>query len=140
MMLADVVRRMRLSGENELHRPAAGIQDPGQPLRVVKDKLWPFVAGEPACEPNRQRLRLEQRARGDDARRADVFYRPALARTVADEREQIPSQRLANGPELFVGNAEDAVPEGRIVVTLEPVRAEVGAEQVHEIGGDPGGH
>src|SRR5690348_18003466 len=37
MMLADVVRRMRFTGENDLHRIPGGIKNFRQPLRVTED-------------------------------------------------------------------------------------------------------
>ena len=64
---------MRLAGEDDLHRPLGRVQDPRQPLGIVEDQLGPLVAGEAAREPDRQRLGLEQRAGGDDARRADAL-------------------------------------------------------------------
>ena len=69
VVLAGLVGRMRLAGEDDLHRPARGVQDAHQPLGVVEDQLGPLVAGEAAGEADRQRVRIEQRAGGDDARR-----------------------------------------------------------------------
>ena len=109
------------------------VQDPREPLGIVEDQLGPLVAGEAAREADRQRVGIEQRAGGDDARRADVLDGPALARALADEGEEIAAQRLAHGPELLVGNAEHRVPERRIVVALEPVGAEVRREEVGQL-------
>ena len=105
------------------------VEDAREPLRIVEDQLGPLVAGEAAREADRQRVRVEQRAGGDDARRADVLVGPALARALADEREQIAAQRLAHRPQLLVGDREHAVPQRRIVVPLEPVGAEIAGEQ-----------
>ena len=66
MMLADVVGGMRLAGEDDLHRPPGRIQNPRETLGVLEDQVRPFVAGEPARKADCQRLRLEQRAGGDD--------------------------------------------------------------------------
>ena len=68
VVLADLVGRMRLAGEDDLHRPPRGVQDAEQPIRVVEDQLRPLVAGEAAGEADRQRVRIEQRAGGDHAR------------------------------------------------------------------------
>ena len=87
---------MRLAGEDHLHGTSARVEDARQPLGIVKHQLRPLVAGEAAREPDRQRVGLEQRAGGDDARDADVLFGPALARAFADEREQIAAQRLAH--------------------------------------------
>ena len=79
MVLAGLVGGMRLAGEDDLHRAAAGVQDAHQPLRVVEDQLGPLVAGEAPREADRQRVGIEQRAGGDDARRADALFLPAHA-------------------------------------------------------------
>ena len=122
MVLADVVGRMRLAGEDDLHRPAGGVQDPREPIGVVEDQLGPLVAGEAAREADRQRVGIEQRAGGDDARDADVLFGPALARALADEGEQVAPQRLRARPQLLVGDREHAVPERRVVVAIDASR------------------
>ena len=118
-------------------RPAR-VQDAGEPIGVLEDQLGALVAGESAREPDGQRIRVEQRACRDDARRADVLDGPALPRALADEGEEVAPQRLPHAPELVVRNGEHRVPERRVVVALEPVGAEVLVEQVGELGGDPG--
>ena len=80
------------------------VEDAREPLGIVEHQLGPLVAGEAAREADRQRVRIEQRAGGDDARDADVLLGPALPRALADEREQIAPQRLADRPELLVRN------------------------------------
>ena len=69
VVLAGLVGGMRLAGEHDLHRAAGGVQDAQQPIGVVEDQLGPLVAGEAAREADRQRVGIEQRAGGDDARR-----------------------------------------------------------------------
>ena len=65
-----------------------------QPLGVVEDQLGALVAGEAPREADRERIRIEQRAGGDDARGADLLVAPALASALADEGEQVLAQRL----------------------------------------------
>ena len=48
---------------------AAALRIARQPIGVVEDQLRPLVAGEAAREADRQRVGIEQRAGGDDARR-----------------------------------------------------------------------
>ena len=98
MMLADLVGGMRFAGEDDLHGPSGRIENPREALGVLEDQVRPFVPGEPAREPDRQGVGLEQRAGGDDARRADALFGPALARAVAHEGEQIPPKPLPHGP------------------------------------------
>ena len=111
VMFARFVRGMRFAGEDDLDRPARRVQNPEQPVGVAEDQLWPLVAGEPARETDRQRVGIEQRSRGDDARGGDVFFFPARAGAFPDEREQVLAQRLARGPEILVRDLEDPVPD-----------------------------
>ena len=140
MMLAHIVGRMRLAGKDNLHRPADAVENARQTIRVVKDQLGPLVAGEAPREPNRQRVGIEQRARGDDAGNRDVLFGPPLPRALAYEREQISPQRLAHGPQFAIGNREDGVPERRLVMAIEPVGAKVSGEQRRQIARDPRRH
>ncbi len=66
MMLADVVRRMRLAGENDLHRIPGGIEDFRQPLRVSEDQLRTLVPRKSTSEADGERCRIEQCPRGDN--------------------------------------------------------------------------
>ena len=111
-----------------------------QPLGVAEDQLGPLVAGEPAREADRERVRIEQRAGGDDARGADVLVGPALPRALADEREQVVAQRLARRPQLLVRDLEDARPERRVVVAIAPAGVEVVVEQPRHLGRHPRRH
>ena len=131
---------MRLAGEDDLHRPAGRVQDPREPLRIAEHQLGALVAGEAPREADRHRVGIEQRAGRDDARGADALLDPPLPRPLADEGKEIAPQSLTDGPQLLVGNREDAFPQRRIVVPIEPVGAEVGGEQVGEVRGDPGRH
>ena len=69
VVLARLVGGVRLSGEDDLHGPARGGQDRGEAIGVVEDQLRALVAGEAPGEADRQRVRIEQRAGGDDSRR-----------------------------------------------------------------------
>ena len=110
MVLADIVGRMRLAGEDDLDRPAGRVEDPRQPLRIVKHEFRPLVAGEAPREADRQRVGFEQRAGGDDARNADVLFHPALPRAIAHEGEEVAAQRLPHRPQLLVRNRQHRRP------------------------------
>src|SRR5439155_2253236 len=109
MVLADVVRGMRLAREDELHGPAGRVQDSCEPFRVGEYELGPLVACEPSREPDGERARIEQRSCGHDAWCADALFDPTRARALADEAKQMPAQRLPHRPELLVGNIQDDV-------------------------------
>src|SRR5437667_9663696 len=121
MVLADVVGRVRLAGEDDLHRPFFGIEDAREAIGIMKDELRPLVSREPPREADRQTVWGEQRAGGYDARDAHVLHRPTLPRALPDEGEEIPPQLLTDLPQFPIRNREDALPKGRVVVTLDPV-------------------
>ena len=140
VVLAGLVGRMGLAGEDDLHGPPRRVEDRLQPLGVVEDQLRPLVAGEAAGEADRQRVGIEQRAGGDDARGADLLVAPPLPRPLADEREQVLAQRVARLPELLVGNVQHARPERRIVVAIAPVGRHVLVEQPRHLVREPRRH
>ncbi|PYR10831.1 MAG: hypothetical protein DMG00_11315, partial [Acidobacteria bacterium] len=110
----------------------------GRPAALrMRARRSPSLNTSSGREADRQRVGLEQRARGDDARDADVLLGPALPRALAHEREQMAPERLPDGPQLRVRNREDAFPQRRIVVALEPVGAEVLREELGELAGNP---
>ena len=129
---------MRLAREDDLHGTPGRVEDARQPFGVVKDQLRALVAGESSGEADGEAVRVEQGAGGDDPRRADVLDGPAIARPLADEGEEIAPQPLAHRPQRLVGDGENRIPQRRVVVTLEPVGAEVRLEQARHVGGDPG--
>ena len=58
VVLADVVGRMRLAGEDDLHRPSGGVEDARETIGIVEHQLGALVAGEAAGEAERQRVGL----------------------------------------------------------------------------------
>src|SRR5258705_1019704 len=127
-MLAALVGGMLLPGEDELSGPAARGGDAREPIGVGKDQLRALVAREPPRVADRQRVLVEHRPRGDDAR-GGALGAPPLARALADEVEQVRAERLPRGPELLVGNRQDAVDVFRAVVPVDPGGAAAFVEQ-----------
>ena len=76
MVLAGVVGRVRLAGEDELQRPPRRVQDAEEPLGIVEDQLGAFVACEATRETDRQRIGIEQCAGRHDPGGAHVFFLP----------------------------------------------------------------
>ena len=77
MVLGRLVGRMRLAGEDDLHRPVGVVEDAGEPLGIVEDQLGPLVGGEAPREADGQRVGIEHRAGGDDAVRRRRAPRPS---------------------------------------------------------------
>ena len=139
MMLARVVGRVSLAGEDQLDRSLGRVENATQPLRVGEDELRAFIVGEPSREADGQCVRVEQRAGGQDPAGADPLAGPPLARALADEVEEIAPQLLPHPPELRVRNLEHPVPD-RVVPLVSPVRAQVLVEQQRQPVGHPRAH
>ena len=58
-LLAAVVARVGLAGEDELHRPVLVVDDGRQPVEVAEEQGAALVGGEAAGEADRQRLGVE---------------------------------------------------------------------------------
>ena len=71
---AEVVGRVRFTGENELHRAFRVVDDAVEALFVLNDEVSALVFGEATGETDRQRFRIEDRSRlGDRVRRRVAF-------------------------------------------------------------------
>ena len=79
--LARPVERMRLAGEDELHGHLRVIDERGERLEILQQQVGALVGGEPAREPDGQRVRAERAAElRDEAPRARPAARPAAPR------------------------------------------------------------
>jgi hypothetical protein len=65
--LARLVLRMRLAGDDELHRALRIAQQTKQPLRVVQQQVRPLVGREAARKAQRQRVGIKQMLRPSTA-------------------------------------------------------------------------
>ncbi len=110
VVLAGLVGRVGLAGEDDLHRAARRVQDRLQALGIVEDQLRALVAGKAPCEADRERVGIQQRPGGDHARRADLLLAPPLPRALADEGEQVLPQRIARRPERLVRDLQHLRP------------------------------
>src|SRR5690606_17872896 len=57
--LGELVARMRLPGEDELHGPRRMVQDRGQALNIPEEEGGALVAGEAPREPDRENVGIE---------------------------------------------------------------------------------
>src|SRR5258707_15610299 len=73
MMLADVVRRMRLAGENDLHRIPGGIEAFRQPLRVSEYQLRSLEPRKSVRGADSQRYRVAQCPVGRHLNRTSIL-------------------------------------------------------------------
>ena len=128
--LARVVGRVGLAREDDLHRTPRVDQQAPQALEVAEDQVGPLVGREPAGEADRERRRVEQRARADHLRRLLHLRGEAPARLLADEVGQDLLEADVGLPEALVVERQHLVPESGLVESAAPVRAEVLVEEM----------
>src|SRR5262245_56695593 len=122
-MFSMLVRRMCLSSEHHLHWPPLIQHARLDAIQVVENQGRPFIAGKAACESDRERFWIEQRAHGNDLAWINAILRPSLTSAFASESQKFSFQLQMYIPDLFVWNVHNAIPERNVVVTIHPFRA-----------------
>src|SRR6185437_13503767 len=124
-----LVLRVRLAGEDELHRTRRVAEEARDALDVGEQKRRALVGREPSREADGERARVEHLVA-----RGDLFAR--LAATLGRRAQPAPAKlhqsvaaMLVHLPELGVGDFVDARPEVLVVRRLAPARAEVAVEE-----------
>jgi molybdate transport system ATP-binding protein len=84
-VLSVFVGRMRLARKHDLHRTPLIKHHGLDPIEIMEDQRGALVTGEPSCEPDRQRLRIEQRTHRNHLTCIHAIDGPALARALARE-------------------------------------------------------
>jgi len=138
-LLAGLVGRVRLPGEDKLDRSPRVGQEALQPVEIAEDQRRPLVGREPPGESDRQSALLEQRSGAHQVQRFLPLIRPTPPGIVADRPQQRPLQLAVRLPHGGVLETEDRVPESRLVHPVGPIGAEVGVEQVGHAMGHPRG-
>ena len=88
---------------------------------IVEEQVGADVGGHPPGEPDRQRGRIQQRALRDEARAAGLLARPAPARALTREIDQVSAQPLPRVPQVFVGHGRQPRPPRVLVLVIAPV-------------------
>ncbi len=137
-VLARVVARVGLAGEDELDWHDRVIDQPGETLAMAEDQRGALVGGEATGEAERQRLATEGVTSLLEGGRRLAAALALTGTATAGEVEQPRFQRLVCLPQLAVVNAGDARPHLGLATALHPVGAEVPiVEDVHR-GRQPG--
>ena len=101
-LLALVVARMRLAGEDELQRTLLVMRQLHDVLELLEDERRALVGGEAAGEPDGQRVGIEQMIEGDEVALAEAFALDEQA--AAAELDQFPAQPVTERPEFLVSD------------------------------------
>jgi hypothetical protein len=130
--LAGVVGRVRLAGEDDLHRAPRIHQQPPEPLEVAEDQVSPLVGREPAGEADGERRRVQQGARADHLSRLLHLGGKPAAGLLPDEVRQDLLEPDVGLPQALVVQRQHLVPESGLVQARAPVRSQVLVEQAHD--------
>jgi len=130
---------VRLAGEDDLERPPPVVEHPLEALAVPEDQVGPLVGGKAPREPDGEDRGVEQGPPGEDFRRADAVPRPALPDTFPHGVDELDLEPVVGFPEILVGNLRDVLPDGGVVVTLDPVGTEPAVEEQLHLRLDPRG-
>ena len=135
-LLARLVERVGLAGEDELDRELRVVDQRGHQLEVAEDEVGALVGGEPPGEADRQGVEAESTRR---QRSMTVLgLAPALGLphgAVAGEGEQARLEHLVRLPELAVVDALDPLPDLGLAAPRRPTRARGGGRRAGASGG-----
>ena len=109
-LLAAVVGRVALAGDDDLHRTLRVQQQRLEPFRVTQHQGQPLVGRDPAGEADRQHVRVEGRRRPAQLGLAHAPLLGRLVDTAADLTDQPGPQSAAHAPEFGVADPVDAGP------------------------------
>ena len=139
-VLAGLVGRMGLAGEDELHGALRIVDQFGQDIELAEEQIGALVGGEAAGETDRQRVGVEDVAGGFDDFIGFVAAASLAADAAADEVEQAVLEIAVRFPQFARVDVVERLPNLGVAHPLLPIAAEHAVvEQVHRVG-EPGGN
>ncbi len=102
--LAAVVGRVRLAGDDDLHRPVRVQQDRPQPRRVAQHQGQPLVGRHPPGEPDGQDVRIQDRLGPAQLGHGGAALQLRLAHRLPGHRDQPLPQRVPQLPQPLGGH------------------------------------
>ena len=125
-VLAHAVGRVRLAGEDELHRALGVVDDGVELVEVAEQQRGTLVGREAAGESDGQHVLAQTLLDRDHLARRVVRAQDRIGEAFADGADQFLLEGLADVPDLRVRHGVDAL-EALLVVV---VRLELGAEHL----------
>ena len=122
-LLARLVGRMGLAGEDELHRALGVVDHRRQAVQVGEDQVGPLVGGEAAGEADGEHVGIEDVAGGLDGLVALAAAAALPADAAADEGQQQVLQGVVRLPQLARIDVVDALPDFRVAERWPASRA-----------------
>ena len=143
-LLAGLVGRVRLAGEQEQHLARAVGEQAAQVVEVVEQQRGALVGGEAPAEADGEHVRVAPDRRTCSSRcRCDSlpWLRAWLsAHAMAHHVEQARLDVLAHAPEDVVRNGADLFPDARMAEAVHPAHAEEAVEHLAPFGREEGRH
>ncbi len=110
--LAFVVRRVRLAGQDQLHRAQRIREQAAQPLGIVEQQVGALVGGEAAGKAEGQNVRVEHLLGGGNGDRPMAAHRELPAQPAARVGNQSLAAAATHRPQLVIGQRRDLIVEG----------------------------
>lgn len=138
--LGFLVLRMRLAGDHELQR-SGPVEQWERSFWLSQQQVEPLVGGDAAREPDRQGLGREpEGCRFGVLPRHGAAGQTIIDAALLDPAHHLAPQRLADCPQLGVGNRIDGIPRGSFGRPVWPLRTEVAIEELAHGRRHPAGH
>ena len=135
-LLARLVGRVGLAGDDELHRPLGVVQQRLEPLGVAEHEGEALVGRHASGEADGQHVRVEDRLGPAQLGLRGAAVAPAVAQPASGLGHEVGAQLALGRPHLAAGDGADLVP---LLGDVEVAAAEVLAGQPEDPVVDPGG-
>ena len=131
--------RVRLAGEDELHRHLRVVDERGERFDVLQDQVRALVGGEAAREADGQRVEAQRAAQLRDELRRLAAALGLLRGAPPRDLDQLRLQRLMRLPQLaVVDRRRCASQKPGSLRALRPVRPEVAVVDLAHLRREPG--
>ncbi len=136
---ARLIFRMRLAGDDDLHRALAIAENFLQALHIAEQQRGAFIGGEAAREADGERVRIEHFGGVAQFGGGGLAANGRGRLPLADEGNQAAFAAAMHFEKLFVRNVPDLLPDAVIVPAVAPVGFEVLIVEIGQIAVDPAG-
>ena len=135
-LLAGLVGRVRLAGDDELDRPRRVQQQLLQPRGVAQHQGQPLVGRHPSGEADGEHVGVEDLVGPAQLGRRGPALQPGLAGAAPGLLHELQAQLALGGPDGVARHGGEGLPR---LLGVELVHVGVGARQLEDLAVDPGG-
>src|SRR5690606_36789981 len=120
-LLAALIGRVGLAGEDELDRALRVGQDPGQPIDLAEEQRRAPVRRETPGETEREDVRVLERSGRQHLPRVELTLGIACSGSLVHLRQELLLRLLMRRPEFIVRDVLDRIPDELLLLLLAPV-------------------